>query len=142
MATELHALRAVDFDWALHLDSVWEDSDYHVPELHQSLRDEIVKELELRVGPPNSARSPLGWIIVGVAGSGKTHLLGALRQEIFAKDAFFLLVDMTDIHDFWETVLLGYVNSLQQEMPDNRRQYEVILGRLLGKAVKARNRKR
>ena len=136
MATELDALRAVDFDWALHLDSVWEDSVYHVPELHQSLRDEIVKELELRVGPPASVHSPLGWVIVGAAGSGKTHLLGSLRQEIFAKGAFFILVDMTDVRDFWETVLLGYVNSLQQKMPDSRRQYQVVLSRLLGKVVR------
>ena len=45
MATDLDVLRRVDFDWTLHLDSVWVDSDYHVPALHQALRDELLQGL-------------------------------------------------------------------------------------------------
>ena len=37
-------------------------------------------------------------------------------QEIRDRKAWFVLVDMTDIRNFWETVLLGYVESLQQQL--------------------------
>jgi AAA ATPase domain len=125
---ELQALRTVDFDWAMHLDSVWRDSSFHSPALHRKLREEILNELERTAQRPVN---PLGTVIVGPAGAGKTHLLSALRQETRERAAWFVLVDMTGVRNFWETVLLGYVESLQQQVANSREQYKAILAHLL-----------
>jgi len=49
-------------------------------------------------------------------------MIEALRRRIG-----FVLVDMTDVHDFWETVLLGYLNSLQQAYEGSKFQHQVLL---------------
>jgi hypothetical protein len=133
---ELQASRAVDFDWTMHLNSVWRDSSFHSPALHQALRLEILSELEKTA---QRLEDPLGKVIVGSAGAGKTHLLSALRQEIRDREAWFVLVDMTDISNFWETVLLGYVESLQQQVAGNRPQYQAILAYLLTEELKIKD---
>ena len=124
--TGLHALRAVDFDWAMHLKGVWTDPAHDVPELHQSLRRELVAKLD-EMNADADPNSPLGWVIAGSGGTGKTHLLSIYRREAIARRVGFVLVDMTDVHDFSETVLLGYLSSLQQTCDGERFQYEVLL---------------
>ena len=58
----LQAFGAVDFDWTMHVESVWNDQGFHIPELHQGVRNEIVRDLEslAQVGRQN----PLGRVIV------------------------------------------------------------------------------
>ena len=128
MSPEIEVLRRVDFDWTLHLDSVWEDSAYHVPALHRQLRDDLTDNLERGA---SSAHSPLGRVVVGPAGAGKTHLLAALRREVVARGQWFVLIDMTDVRDFWDTATLGYLSSLLRPLPDGRLQYQAVLARLL-----------
>ncbi len=38
----LKALRAVDFQWTVHVDSVWTDAQYHILDLHASVADELL----------------------------------------------------------------------------------------------------
>src|SRR5882757_4405871 len=109
----IEVLRSVDFDWAMRLSAVWEDSPWDVAELHKDVRADFVAKIDSMKGRPN-APSPLGYPIVGPGGSGKTHLLGVFRREATRRNAAFILVDMTDVRDFWETVLQGYLDSLQQ----------------------------
>jgi predicted ATPase len=136
MASELEVLRKVDFDWTLHMDSVWIDSDYHVPALHEALRQELLEQVE-QTGQSPFPLSPLGRVIIGPAGAGKTHLLGALRRSVLQQGQRFVLVDMTDVRDFWETVLLGYLSSLQQSLPDGRIQFQAVLEPILTRMLKA-----
>jgi hypothetical protein len=131
MTPALRALRQVDFDWTLHLDSVWQDSESHVPALHRPLRTDVLEELE-RVRDAPGALSPLGRVIVGPAGAGKTHLLASLRREVGARGHWFVLVDMTDVRDFWDTVILGYLSSLLRPVAAGRLQLHAVLARLLG----------
>ncbi len=128
--TELEALKAIDFDWTVHLKSVWSDRPYDVPDLHHDLRKEFGEKLAVLNGDPTRL-SPLGWPIVGRGGSGKTHLVSVLRRLALDQHNAFVLVDMTDVHDFWETVLLGYLSSLQQECEVDRFQYQNILERFI-----------
>lgn len=128
---EFEVLRQVDFDWTVHLDSVWEETEYHVPQLHQALRAEVIGDLERTNG---HAHSPLGRVVVGPAGAGKTHLLGALRREITERGYWFVLVDMTDVRDSWDTIALGYLHSLLRPMPTGQLQHQAVLAGLLGLA--------
>ncbi|MFH1137688.1 MAG: DUF87 domain-containing protein [Pseudomonadota bacterium] len=127
----LSALRAADFDWVMRLDDIWRDAVHDVPELNGALRNSILDRL---TGLEEA--SPLGWVVLGPAGSGKTHLLGGLRQAALRFRAFFIMVDLTDVRDFFDTVLLGFLNSLREpeEAPQSRSLLAGLL-RFLGQAA-------
>lgn len=123
----LNAFSRANFDWAVRLDAIWRDHPADIPDLHGTLRQQIQEEL---LGLSNS-QSPLGLLILGPGGSGKTHLLSALRGKALDNDATFVSVDMTDVRDFHETVLLGYVSSLLQPDPHHEYQYQTVLTHVL-----------
>lgn len=126
----LQALSTVDFDWTMHMKSVWRDNRHDVETLHQAYRRKILQEMQ-RLQQSQESNSPLGMILVGSAGSGKTHLLSALRQATLSQGNSFVLVDMTDVHNFWNTVLQGYVDSLQQEDSLGVSQFHKLLDDLI-----------
>lgn len=124
LTPELRALKQVDFDWTTHINRIWSAPRCDVSELHAGARQDIFESaLELR--DSKEANSPLGQFILGASGSGKTHLLSALRQQMVAEGIGFILVDMTDVHDFWETVLQGYVSSLRQDSEEGVSQFQL-----------------
>ena len=129
MAIELDTIRGMNFDWAMHLDGVWKQPSCDVSELQHGVREQLVERLRF-LATQDSLQCPLGWIITGSGGGGKTHLLSFLRRETHQRFMSFVLVDMTDVHDFWETVLLGYLDSLHRPTPQGRSQHEVILQRV------------
>ncbi|WP_169975716.1 helicase HerA domain-containing protein [Tautonia rosea] len=125
-------LRQVDFDWAMHLSSIWRDSESDVPGLHENLRREFTAKIDA-IAHSKLSHSPLGWVITGSAGTGKTHLLGSFRRKAAHRRAGFVLVDMTDVRDFWETVLQGYVLSLQVPYEDETFQHQCLLRNLISR---------
>ena len=129
--TGLAALRRADFDWVMRLDEVWRDAAYDVPALNAPLRDAVIRKCK-EIGASPDPASPLGWVILGPAGAGKTHLLAGLRRASTAAGAAFILVDMTDVRDFWETMLLGFLNSLREpeEAPQCRRIIRDLLEKM------------
>ncbi|MFB3786297.1 MAG: ATP-binding protein [bacterium] len=122
----LDVLKEVDFDWTLHLKSVLEDPLYDVPDLHKELKKDILDEVFSLHRRPHS-HSPLGRVMIGIAGAGKTHLLRSLRKEVFRINQWFVLVDMTGVRDFDETVLMGYIDSLQASYSPNKQQHQAVL---------------
>jgi DNA helicase HerA-like ATPase len=130
MSLALAALRRVSFDWTAHIGEIWSDQRHET----ESLQGEIRKELAVSLDDLREQRhdsSPLGVSLLGPAGSGKTHLLGFVRRQSLARGAYFILADMTDVADFWDTVLLGYLRSLQQPLADGRRQVDHWLERMI-----------
>ena len=130
MGTALDALRRVDLQWTRHVDSVWRTLDHDVSAIQSAARAELDDRLEaLRTS--SDPDSPLGVVLMGPARSGKTHLLSWLRREAHAAGMLFVLVDMTDVQDFAETVLLGLIQSLGQPHVDGRPQYTHLLAALI-----------
>jgi DNA helicase HerA-like ATPase len=127
---QLAAFRRVDFDWTMHLDAVWNAAPYDVEHIHGAIRRELDDRVA-RLSEMASPLSPLGVVIVGRAGAGKTHLLGALRRQTQAADATFVLADLTDVHDFWETLALGWLKSLQRPGATGVEQYRGLLAHVL-----------
>ena len=132
MQEALAAFRKVNFDWTAHIGEIWVDQPHETENLQAEIRRELVERLE-DLSELSSPSSPLGLPLLGPAGSGKTHLLGFVRREALARDMYFILADMTDVADFWDTVLLGYLRSLQQVLPDGKRQIEHWLFRIIAK---------
>jgi hypothetical protein len=124
----LDALRSVNFDWTRQLKSVWRDPIYHVPSLHQRPLDDIINYFaEKTRDPADVGDEPLGRVIVGPAGYGKTHLIGELRRRIWELGDWFVLLDFIGIKDFWSSVALGFLNSLQVRMPNGKTQSDQLM---------------
>lgn len=119
----LETFGIADFDWTTRLDAVWQDTPYDVPELHAAIRQEMLREV-LRLAGGEEGFSPLGRVVTAPAGSGKTHLLATLRRKLARSNANFILVDMTDVRDFWETILLGFMRSMQRSTTTALPQYQ------------------
>ncbi len=118
----------VDFDWTRQLQSVWRDWDYHVEALNEAIADDLMNNFLRRTKEPTA--TPLGAVVVGQPGAGKTHLIGRLRKRVWEAGGWFVLLDLVDVKDFWPTACLGFLNSLHVQMPDGLLQYQAILKRM------------
>lgn len=125
----LNVLETADFDWVKRIDKVWSDDATDVAGIHGDVRKNFAKALTKLAGRNDSA-SPLGWVVTGPGGSGKTHLLSAFRRETWEKDGFFILADMSGVKDFWETLLLHVVHSLRVPEPNGRPQCLRLLDKI------------
>ncbi|MGC2351495.1 MAG: hypothetical protein WA553_16880 [Methylocella sp.] len=125
MNQALQALRTVDFNWTHDLQSVWSDPVFQVDELHKAIIDGIMDHFLLRTKNPTAP--PIGRVVLGEAGAGKTHLIGTLRRRVWEAHGWFVLLDIIGITDFWATAALGFVNSLHQPMTCGQTQYQAVL---------------
>lgn len=130
--SELRALGEIELDWTKHLDGIWRDDPTDVPEVQQAARAQLFNQVDALFRAETSA-SPLGALIVGQAGAGKTHLLGALRAEVTRRGGTFVLVDVSTVRDFWGTVVSGYFGSLLRPGPDGRPQHRRWLDGLIAR---------
>jgi hypothetical protein len=131
MKNDLQLFRSVDFNWTKDLQSIWSDPAVHVEDLHKEVINQIVDDFLLYT--KNANDNPIGQVIKGKAGIGKTHLVGNLRRRVWEANGWFVLLDIIGITDFWATTGLGFVESLRQRMPSGRTQYEEILTTVLRK---------
>lgn len=121
---DLAALAALTFNWTRALDDVWAPVRYHVDGLHSHATDMIMKGVS--EADADESR-PLGVVIQGERGVGKTHMLGWTRERITeAGGYFFVSGDFTGA-SFWDDVLASIVEQLLP-FPDGSRNQ---LGRLL-----------
>jgi hypothetical protein len=112
MNEALPAFRLVDFNWVRDLQSIWSDTGFQVGELHKPLADELINDFLVETRKPTN--NPIGRIILGQPGAGKTHLLGTLRRRVWDAGGWFVLLDIIGITDFWATTAFGVLKSLHQ----------------------------
>jgi hypothetical protein len=132
MNSALAAFAGADFHWTQGLRDIWAEQPYHVDGLNGDLADRIVAEFFARTRAAQA--NPIGQVLSGRAGSGKTHLIGALRRRVWEGGGWFVLIDIFGIADFWRTAALAFVESLTRRMPDGRTQAGAILLAALKKA--------
>ncbi|MEU8175857.1 DUF87 domain-containing protein [Microbispora hainanensis] len=125
---ELDALRALRFNYTRVADDVWRPLPFHVEGLHRNAAHVILDGL--LEAEESAAASPIGVAIQGQRGTGKTHLLGWVRQKVHEEDAYFFLVSLLDAKDFWESVLLSMLDSLSRPMAGDGTQLRELLWRL------------
>jgi hypothetical protein len=110
---ERAALAALRFNYAPTPDDVWRPSPYHVDDLHQEAVETIFEGVEIARSGDDS--SPLGVVIQGQAGSGKTHMLGLVRERIQRDAGYFFLVSLLNGKMFWESVAVAVVDGLLRD---------------------------
>ncbi len=132
MNSALAAFAGADFHWTQGLRDIWADQPYHVDSLNGDLADRIVAEFFARTRTAEA--NPIGQVLSGRAGSGKTHLIGALRRRVWEGGGWFVLIDIFGVADFWRTAALAFVESLTRRMPDGHTQAGAILLAALRKA--------
>ncbi|MFG1421536.1 helicase HerA-like domain-containing protein [Roseixanthobacter liquoris] len=125
--TALEAFRAVDFESTRNLKSIWRDVPYEVSDLHADCLGEILTYFDKTTRDPEPSPEPRGYVVVGPAGHGKTHLIGRLRQKVWQRGGWFVLLDLVGVKDFWSSVALGFVNSLQVKRGDGMTQYDGLI---------------
>jgi hypothetical protein len=97
---ELAALATLRFDWADTPDHVWRDSPYHVDGLHDDVA--AVIDASIRDAAASDGSSPIGLVLQGQKGVGKTHLLGLVRRQVHRAGGYFFLNNLTEGDAFWE----------------------------------------
>jgi hypothetical protein len=129
-------LASVNFDSTTRVNEVWSLPFFHVEALHRDVRDRLLSRLsKLQAGA-----SSLACLLLGASGSGRTHLLGSLREEIFRRPEFhgasFLWIDLrnlrpTDGAGAGRMLLEGTLDSLRRAGPRGEPQYRLLLLKLL-----------
>jgi hypothetical protein len=125
---ERKALAALRFDWAPVPDDVWRPSLFHVEGLHQGVVSDVLAGMA--DAHKSADGSPLGLVLKGRRGSGKTHLLGWVRQQIQDQGGYFFLVSVLDAKGFWESVLDSMLSGLFRTVPGSDTQMRLFLRRL------------
>jgi hypothetical protein len=129
---ERKALAAVDLDWARHPDDIWLTPAFHVAELHREVVDDITQTVSSAAG--TRIASPLGVVVLGERGFGKTHLMGTIRDRVQPQGTYFFLIHIGDGSTFWESAALCIVNGLLCPAPGGQTQLKVFLNRLANEA--------
>jgi hypothetical protein len=126
---ERKALAALRFDWAPVPDDLWRPQPFHVKGLHVPVLRDVAAGID--DASSSLAGSPIGLVIQGAGGSGKTHLLGEVRQQVHEKGGYFFLVSMLNAGTFWESVLEAFLDGLSRPVPGSRQtQLDLLLRRL------------
>jgi DNA helicase HerA-like ATPase len=106
------ALRALHVDWAPTLEDVWRPPRYHVPGL-QRVATELI--LDGMATAASADSSPLGVVVIGDGGSGKTHMLSPLREEVQGRGGYFFVVEVLNASGFWLNVADGILSGLARK---------------------------
>lgn len=105
------ALANLRLAWAPTADDLWHSQGaVHVAGLHEHALDDVLGAFGDAERDP--ASTPLGVVVRGQAGSGKTHLLGQVRERVQDRGGYFFLVELLDAASFWESARGGILESL------------------------------
>ncbi|MEO6087194.1 MAG: DUF87 domain-containing protein [Umezawaea sp.] len=130
-ALERNALEHLRFDWAPTPEDVWDQTTPHV----EGLNDGALKTVMAGYDDARTSRgpSPLGVAITGQQGSGKTHMLGAVRAEVQRRGGYFFLVSLLHGSDFWQNIVHALRAGLHYPGLGGEKQLTVALTRLANK---------
>jgi Helicase HerA, central domain len=112
---ELDALAALSssFNWTLSREDVWTRSPYHVEDLHPGPTGMIRRGVDRARASKGS--NPLGVVLVGQQGAGKTHLLGWAREHVQQTGGYFFLVGDLSGKTFWDETRSSILEQLLRE---------------------------
>ena len=105
------ALASLRLTWAPTADDLWRpQAETHVKGLNEYAADDVMEAFGDAARDPVS--TSLGVVVRGPAGSGKTHLLGQIRERVQSAGGYFFVVELLDAASFWQSVRSGILDSL------------------------------
>jgi hypothetical protein len=123
------ALSALRLTWAPTADDLWHSQGaLHVGGLHDRPMADVMAAFGDAQREADS--SPLGVVVRGPAGSGKTHLLGQVREQIQLAGGYFFLVELLDAAGFWQSARSGILESLGRPGGERDTQLKDLLWEL------------
>ncbi|MFI5956688.1 helicase HerA domain-containing protein [Cryptosporangium sp. NPDC051539] len=125
---ELRALRSVRIHFAPTPDDVWNPNPFHVDGMHQRAIDAVLYGLD--DAAESDGGSPIGVVIQGQRGTGKTHLMGWLRDQIQDRDGYFFLLSLVDPTAFWPSAVVSILDGLTRRVKRRMPQRRALLMRL------------
>ncbi|MET7396355.1 DUF87 domain-containing protein [Dactylosporangium sp. NPDC005572] len=126
--TELKALTGLRIKLVPTQDDVWKRSEFHVDTLHRDVARAIVEKID--DARDADGGSPVGLVVQGQRGSGKTHLLGWVREKVQRQDGYFFLVSLLEGTRFWHSVAHSMINGLARRIDDQETQLRTFLSRV------------
>jgi hypothetical protein len=135
------ALSSLRLSWAPTADDLWHSQgSVHVPGFNEKTLDQVMAAFADAASERQS--SPLGIVVQGPAGSGKTHLLGQVRERVQAADGFFFVVELLDATSFWESARSSILRSLGRPGAQRETQLKELLWQLASLAHISRAERR
>ena len=128
-AAQREALSSLRLTWAPTQDDLWRpQAATHVSGLNENAVDDVMEAFRDALRDPDS--TPLGVAVRGQAGSGKTHLLGQIRERVQKEGGHFFVVQLLDAASFWESVRTGILDSLGRPGAQRETQLKDLLWEL------------
>lgn len=125
---ELEVLQKLRINYVEGPEDVWSPSTFHVEGLNRTVERAILSGLDdVATG---GATSPIGLVLRGQRGSGKTHLLGWVRERIQQDGGYFFLISLLDARTFWESTLFAMLDGLSRNGAEGESQLKILLRRL------------
>ncbi|MFD0558996.1 DNA helicase HerA-like ATPase [Stackebrandtia endophytica] len=136
-ARELEALSALRFDAVPTEQTLWGGQLPHVPELNQSVYDRVREEIGALNKP--AVDSPVGMVVHGEYGSGKSHLVWWARRFIAGIGGYYFNIQPDgSAQTLWSRVVDSILRDLHEPLavhqmpPDPTTQLSLVVERLAG----------
>ncbi|WP_062352553.1 ATP-binding protein [Herbidospora yilanensis] len=131
MVTEWYALESLKiFSTVNAAGDVWRPVPFHVPEMHPAATYALTAGLD--AATDSAETSPIGVVLEGGPGSGKTHLMSWLREQVIHRDGYFFLMGVLDARSFWESAVVSMQDGLARVGSDEESQLKRFLRSLTG----------
>ncbi len=122
------ALAALRFNAVLTPDDVWRTSPSHVDGLHTKAEHRI--RAAIADARDSTGSNPVGLVLQGRKGVGKTHLLGTVRSMVQEIGGYFFLIEISSAAMFWDDVAEAMRSELLRTGESGELQITVLLRQL------------
>ncbi|USX52321.1 ATP-binding protein [Lentzea sp. HUAS12] len=122
------ALAALRFNSAETPDDVWRTSPSHVDGLHTRAEHRI--RTAIADARDSTGSNPIGLVLQGRKGVGKTHLLGTVRSMVQETGGYFFLIEVSSAAMFWDDVADAMRSELLRTDDGGHLQLIVLLREL------------
>lgn len=130
MITDWYALSSLNFISTVNgEEDIWQPVPFHVDGMHPDASRALLAGVEAAAGSLATS-SPVGVVLEGTAGSGKTHLMSWLREQVIRHDGYFFLMSVLDARNFWESALVSIQDGLGRVGADEESQLKRFLRNL------------
>ncbi|GAB4083902.1 DUF87 domain-containing protein [Myceligenerans cantabricum] len=110
--------------WAISRDGIWEDPETHVAGINGPAFGSVMAGFD--AARDSAAESPIGVAVTGRPGSGKTHLVAAVRSKVVAAGGYFFALELRHERAFWPKLVEDVLNCLLRPRRDGPTQGEAL----------------